>query len=82
MAGTTEGGKKTSEGGRGNPQKASPSAVEHHIKGIHFPADKKALVDQAKANKAPDDVMYVLNKFKDKTYQSAIDVAKEVGNVE
>jgi hypothetical protein len=33
-------GQKSNEGGRGNLEKASPAAVERHIKGIKFPANK------------------------------------------
>ena len=82
MTGTTEGGKKTSEGGRGNPEKASPAAVERYIKGIHFPAQKKDLIHQATSNGAPEDVMHVIHLFDEKkSFQSAIDIAKEVGRV-
>ena len=82
MTGTSEGGKKTSEGGRGNPEKASPAAIERYLKGIHFPANKKKLMDQAKTNNAPEDVMKVLGRFEEKDYSSPIDVAKEVGKAE
>lgn len=82
MAGTTEGGRKSSEGGRGDPNKASPAAIERYLKGIHYPAKKNDLIKQAQNNGAPDDVMNVLNRFEDKEYGSTVDVAKEVGNVE
>ena len=81
MAGTSEGGRKTSEGGRGDPHKASPAAIERYLKGIDFPVkSKNDLVTHAKKNGAPDDVIYVLEHFEDKEYHSPIDVAKEVGN--
>jgi hypothetical protein len=82
MAGTTEGGRKSSEGGRGDPQKASPAAVERYLKGIHYPASKDELLKQAKGNGAPEDVMNVLNRFSSKQYNTTIDVSKEVGQVE
>ncbi len=78
----SEAGKKSSEGGRGNPDKASPAAVERYLKGIHYPASKVDLLNQAKQNGAPSDVLQVLNRFDDKEYSSTIDVAKEVGNVD
>lgn len=78
----SEAGKKSSEGGRGNPDKASPAAVERYLKGIHYPAQKSDLVKQAEQNSAPSDVMSVLNRFEDKQYGSTIDVAKEIGNVD
>lgn len=81
MAGTVEGGKKTSEGGRGDPHKASPAAVEKYLKGITFPADKNELIKHARENAAPDDVLYVLGQFGEEEYHSPIDVAKEVSNI-
>ena len=81
MSGTTEGGKKSSMGGRGDPNKASPAAVEHYLKGIHYPASKGDLVEQARSNDAPDDVMHVLDQFEDKEYESTIDVTKEIGSL-
>lgn len=81
MAGTTEGGKKTAMGGRGDPHKASPAAVEHYIKGVSFPVSKEELLELAESNEAPDDVMYVLNKFSDKRYTSVVEIAKETGKV-
>ena len=82
MAGTTEGGKKSSEGGRGNPEKASPAAVERHLKGITFPANKAGLIKNARDNQAPEDVLHVLERFEEKEYGSVIDVSKEVGRIE
>ena len=82
MAGTIEGGRKASQGGRGDPEKASPAAIERYLKGIHFPAGKDDLIQQAKGNGAPDDVLRVLNRFENKEYSGAVDVAKEVGKVE
>lgn len=82
MAGTTEGGKKTSEGGRGNPEKASPAAVERYLKGIHFPAGKEDLIRHARENEAPEDVLHVLGQFEEKEFHTVVDVAKEVGRIE
>lgn len=75
-------GQKSSEGGRGNPEKASPAAVERYLKGMKYPADKNNLVSKAKENSAPADVMHVLDKFTEKDYHSPIDVSKEVGAVD
>ncbi len=75
-------GLKSSEGGRGDPEKASPAAVERYLKDIHFPVSKDDLVSHAKKHGAPSDVMHVLGRFEDKKYASVIDVSKEVGRVE
>jgi hypothetical protein len=79
--GRSKAGQKSSEGGRGDPEKASPAAIERYLKGIHYPASKEDLVNQAKQNSAPSDVMHVLNRFADKDYVSTIEVAKEVGRL-
>lgn len=80
--GRVVGGQKSSEGGRGDPEKASPAAIERYLKGISFPASKDDLVSKAKENKAPSDVMHILNQFEEHQYNSPIDVSKEVGRIE
>ena len=78
MAGTTEGGKKSAQGGRGRSDVSSPVAVENYLKGIDFPANKKDLLNQAKSNHAPDDVMRTIQRLPDKEYGSPIDISKEM----
>ncbi|MHB8110942.1 MAG: DUF2795 domain-containing protein [Syntrophorhabdaceae bacterium] len=75
MAGTTEGGKKASQGGRGRDV-ASPAAVENYLKGIDFPANKKKLMQQARDNDAPEDVMHTIERLPEQQYNSPIDVSK------
>ncbi len=74
-------GVKSSMGGSGDPDKASPAAIERYMKGIHFPANKDDLVNRAKENGAPSDVLHVLDRFEDKDYNSPIDISKEVGRI-
>jgi hypothetical protein len=81
MSGTTEGGRKSSESGRGDPQKESPTAIERDLKGVHYPASKDELLRQAKNNGAPEDALYVLNKFQKKKYNTNLDISKEVSHV-
>ncbi|MEN6617711.1 MAG: DUF2795 domain-containing protein [Syntrophorhabdus sp.] len=76
MAGTTEGGKKAAQGGRGDPNMASPAAVENYLKGIDFPANKKKLLQQARDNDAPSDVMKTIERLPDQQYNSPIDISK------
>jgi hypothetical protein len=78
MAGTKEGGKKAAQGGRGDPNRASPAAVENYLKGIDFSADKKKLLQQARDNDAPDDVLRTIEKLPDKKYGSPIDISKQM----
>jgi len=77
-----ESGLKSSEGRRDNPEKTSPAIVESYVKGVHFPAQKEDLVNQARDNGAPEDVLDVLDKFSDRDYKSPIDIAREVPKAE
>jgi Protein of unknown function (DUF2795) len=45
----------------------SPAIVEKYLAGMHFPAEKKKLVDSAAHKDAPDNVMNMLNKLPSKT---------------
>ena len=49
---------------------------------VHFPAQKEDLVNQARDNGAPEDVLDVLDKFSDRDYKSPIDIAREVPKAE
>jgi hypothetical protein len=60
----------------------SPAIVEKYLKGMHYPAEKGKLVDNAKSKDAPNDVMDLINKLPDKTYNSPIDITKEIGKIE
>jgi hypothetical protein len=60
----------------------SPAIVEKYLGGMHYPAEKKNLVDNAQNKDAPDDVMDLINKLPDKTYNSPIDITKEIGKIE
>ncbi len=44
--------------------------VSKSLKGIHFPADREKVVEYAKKNSAPDDVMDVLEQMPEKEYDS------------
>jgi hypothetical protein len=56
--------------------------VEKYLGGMHYPAEKKKLVDNAQSKEAPGDVMDMINKLPDKTYNSPIDITKEIGKIE
>jgi len=60
----------------------SPAIVEKYLAGMHYPAEKKNLVDKAQDKGAPNDVMNLLNKLPNKTYKSPIDITKEIGKIE
>ena len=49
---------------------------------MHYPAEKKNLVTNARNKNAPEDVMNLISILPDKTYKSPIDVTKEIGKIE
>jgi Protein of unknown function (DUF2795) len=51
--------------------------VEHALKGISFPKNKSEIVKYAQDNKASNEIVSDLRALPDKTYNNAIDVAKE-----
>jgi hypothetical protein len=60
----------------------SPAIVEKYLAGMHYPAEKRALISNAQGKEAPSDVMDLINKLPDKTYNSPIDITKEIGKIE
>jgi hypothetical protein len=49
---------------------------------MHYPAEKRALISSAQNKDAPSDVMNLIDKLPDKTYNSPIDITKEIGKIE
>lgn len=66
----------------GKSGRVSPAIVEKYLAGMHYPAEKQNLVNNAENNEAPEDVMNVINKLPEKTYNSPIDITKEIGKIE
>jgi hypothetical protein len=60
----------------------SPAIVEKYLKGTRYPSEKQNLVNNAQGKDAPKDVMDLINKLPDKTYNSPIDITKEIGKIE
>ncbi len=59
----------------------SAAEVQKFLKGMDYPGGKQDLINKAKQNKAPGDVIDVLNKINDRQFQSAADVSKALGDV-
>jgi hypothetical protein len=57
----------------------SPANIMHHLKGIHFPVQKRELVQQAKRNGTEEDIMEILNDIPDQGFASIAEVLKAVG---
>jgi len=59
----------------------SPAQVEKSIKGAHFPAQKQDLIQQAKQNKADQEVLDILENMPDKQFRSPVDISKAIGKM-
>jgi len=63
-------------------EKVSPPPIQKHLKGADYPASKDALLTRAKEQDAPGNVLSLLERLPDKTYSSAKEVQKAVGDLE
>ncbi len=60
----------------------SPIKITCYLGGIDFPANKQNLIDHARANKADEQVLDILNRMPDKEFWSMADVTKSMGRLE
>ena len=63
-------------------KKSSPITVEKYLKGMDYPAGKEDLIDHAEEMEAPDEVIELLNKLPDESFETAADVTKAMGTVQ
>lgn len=45
-------------------------AIQKYLKGIDYPADKMTLIDHAKGNNAPDDIIMSLERLPEKEFRT------------
>ncbi|MCE8032212.1 DUF2795 domain-containing protein [Billgrantia tianxiuensis] len=74
----TKGGER---GGKAARKTASAAGIAQALRGMEFPCDSKALLEQAKANDAPREIVEVLGEFPDRKFETMADVQKTVGEV-
>lgn len=60
----------------------SPANVQTYLEGISYPADKSDLLDTARRNGAPREVMDLIEALEDREYGGPQDVMKSYGQVE
>lgn len=58
------------------PAGQSPIDVSRHLKGIDFPAEKGDLVEHAKGNGAPSEVVQAIEAMPEQSYETMADVMK------
>ena len=62
------------------PGQLSAADLQAYLKGMDYPAGRQDLIDHARKNDAPRDVIAALEQFGDRTYRSAADVSTEFAN--
>ena len=60
----------------------SPANVQFYLKGVEYPTDKQTLVEQARRNDAPPEVMDTIQRLDRDQYGGPQDVMKAYGDVE
>ncbi|WP_240664403.1 DUF2795 domain-containing protein [Methanosarcina sp. MSH10X1] len=68
-----EEGEGISHRGAGSP----PIETQKALKGMDYPAGKKEIIKKARDNKAPKEVIEILEDIPDREYENAADVSKE-----
>jgi len=55
------------------------ASVEKFVQGMDFPASKQEVLEHARAQNAPDQVMTLLQQLQSRLYSSPEDVARDAG---
>jgi len=59
--------------------RGSAAELEKYLKGVSFPASKDNLIEKARANGAPEEVIDMINDLSEDNFNSPIDVSKAFG---
>lgn len=74
------GGKRGGEASL-HSQKVSAAQIQMYLKGINYPADKQEIIETARNNNCPENVMEWFERLPDRTYQRANTVEEEFGRL-
>ena len=67
---------------KSNGNKPNPIEIQKHLTGMDYPANKGDLVEHARGQNAPEEVVSVLESLPDRDYDKPTDVTKAVGDLE
>lgn len=60
----------------------STAEIQRYLGGIDYPANRGDLINHAKKNSAPEEVISVLSRIEEREFHSAADVNQAIGKVE
>jgi len=63
-------------------KKINPLKIQHYLGGVDYPVGRQELVDKAKENEAPHDVLGVLEHIADIEYVTPAEVTREAARVQ
>jgi hypothetical protein len=62
-----------------NPRSAAE--LEKYLKGVDYPASKDVLLQKARSNGAPDEIIQIIQRLHKDKFNSPIDVTKAFGEI-
>lgn len=65
----------------GQGTKVSAAMIQVYLKGIDYPANKDEIIETARNNNCPDNVMAYFRQLPDRTYERANHVEEEFGRI-
>ena len=66
---------------RNSGKKMNPLKIQHYLGGVDYPVGRQELVDKARENGAPDDVLDVLERIAEREYITPAEVTREAAAV-
>jgi hypothetical protein len=63
-------------------RRISPISLQKHLKGTNYPASKDDLVQRARNNSAPDDILDMIRHLPSQSYDSPADVMRAFGKAQ
>jgi hypothetical protein len=54
--------------------------IERYLRDVNFPANKRDIVEQARRQNAPNEVVMALDKLPDQRFNSSMDVTRGMGS--
>jgi hypothetical protein len=60
----------------------SAAVIQEFLRGMDYPARRNGILEKARQNNAPNDVLDILNQLPDQEYGSAAEVSRAIGKIE
>lgn len=77
---SVRGGRRGGQAALHSPR-VSAAGIQVYLKGISYPADRQKVIQTAKNNNAPENVMSFLNRLPERQYSYPTDVEVEFGKM-